>query len=80
MTLSPVEIEHRRFGHSLFGMRRREVRAFMSEVRESLAQLWGERSDLREDNERLRERLSSETLADRVRRMQETLERAAGAR
>lgn len=58
MTLSPFEVERQEFGHSLWGYKSKEVDSFLDEVRNGLAGLWQERSDLREENERLGERVA----------------------
>ena len=61
MTLSPFEVERQEFGTSAMGYRRKEVDSFMDEVRQSMVGLWQERSDLREENERLYERVARST-------------------
>lgn len=61
MTLSPFEVERQEFGHSMMGYKRREVDAFLDEVRNTLVGLWQERGDLREENERLGERVARYT-------------------
>jgi cell division initiation protein len=58
MTLSPFEAERREFGRVPFGYKPRDVEHFVDEVQRSLRDLWQERSDVREDNERLKERLA----------------------
>lgn len=58
MTLSPFEVERQEFGRSPMGYRRQEVDGFLDEVRGTLIGLWQERSDLREENERLSERVA----------------------
>lgn len=57
MTMSPFEVERREFGRAPFGYKSSDVDAFVDEVHRSLSQLWQERSDMREENERLKERL-----------------------
>lgn len=57
MTLSPFEVERREFARAPFGYKPRDVDSFVDEVHRSLGQLWQERSDTREENERLKERL-----------------------
>ena len=57
MTLSPFEVERREFGTAPMGYRKRDVDNFVDEVQRSLRDLWQERSDTREENERLKERL-----------------------
>lgn len=57
MTMSPFEAERREFGRTAFGYRTRDVDTFVDEVHRSLSQLWQERGDAREENERLKERL-----------------------
>lgn len=57
MTLSPFEVERREFGRTAFGYKSRDVDHFLDEVHRSLSQLWQDRSDTREENERLKERL-----------------------
>ncbi len=58
MTLSPFEVERQEFGKAAMGYRRAEVDSFLDEVRLTLQSLWQERSDLREENERLNERIA----------------------
>ncbi len=58
MTLSPFEVERREFGRRLFGYRRTEVDKFLDEIRGTLVGLWQERTDLREQVERLSERVT----------------------
>ena len=58
MTLSPFEVERREFGRAPMGYRTRDVDHFIDEVQRSLRDLWQERSDTREENERLKERLA----------------------
>jgi len=58
MTLSPFEAERREFGSSMLGYKKRDVDHFVDEVQRSLRDLWQERSDTREENERLKERLT----------------------
>lgn len=58
MTMSPFEAERREFGRSPLGYRRRDVDHFVDEVQRSLRELWEARSDTREENERLKERLA----------------------
>jgi cell division initiation protein len=57
MTLSPFEAERREFGRAPFGYKPRDVDHFVDEVQRSLRELWQERGDAREENERLKERL-----------------------
>ena len=58
MTLSPFEVERQEFGKAAMGYRRSEVDSFLDEVRHTLLGLWQERADLREENERLNERVA----------------------
>lgn len=58
MTLSPFEVERQEFGKAVMGYRREEVDSFLDEVRHTLQSLWQERADLREENERLNERIA----------------------
>lgn len=58
MTLSPFEVERQEFGKSALGYRRKEVDDFLRDVRSGLVTLWQERADLREENERLSERIA----------------------
>lgn len=58
MTLSPFEIERQEFGRSAMGYKPREVDAFLNDMHRSVSTLWQERADLREENERLKERLA----------------------
>lgn len=67
MTLSPFEVERREFGTAPVGYRKRDVDSFVDEVHRSMRELWQERSDIREDNERLKERLARfEQLEDQL--------------
>lgn len=67
MTLSPFEVERREFGSAPMGYRKRDVDQFADEVQRSLRDLWEERSDTREENERLKERLARfEQLEDQL--------------
>lgn len=59
MTLSPFEVERREFAKSTRGYKPREVDDFLTDVQHSLTELWQERTDLREENQRLKDRLSS---------------------
>lgn len=59
MTLSPFEAERREFGSAPMGYRKRDVDSFVDEVQRSLRDLWQERGDTRDENERLKERLSA---------------------
>ncbi|MBC7644216.1 MAG: DivIVA domain-containing protein [Thermoleophilia bacterium] len=61
MTMSPFEVERREFGRSAMGYKKTEVDGFLDEVRGSLMGLWQERTDLREENERLNERVARYT-------------------
>ena len=58
MTLSPFEVERREFGRVPFGYKPHDVDQFVDEVHRSLQQLWEDRADVREENERLKERLT----------------------
>jgi cell division initiation protein len=58
MTLSPFEVERREFGSAPMGYKKRDVDHFVDEVQRSLRDLWQERSDTREENERIKERLA----------------------
>jgi cell division initiation protein len=67
MTLSPFEVERREFGSAPMGYRKRDVDQFVDEVHRSLRELWETRSDTREENERLKERLERfEQLEDQL--------------
>ncbi len=67
MTLSPFEVERREFGSAPMGYRKRDVDQFLDEVHRSLRELWETRSDAREENERLKERLARfEQLEDQL--------------
>lgn len=67
MTLSPFEAERREFGRGAFGYRRRDVDHFVDEVQRSLRELWQDRSDARDEVDRLKERLASfEQLEDQL--------------
>src|SRR5690349_6648322 len=67
MTLSPFEVERREFASAPMGYKKRDVDAFVDEVHRSLAQLWQDRSDMREENERIKERLERfEQLEDQL--------------
>lgn len=58
MAVSPFEIERREFGRSFTGYKQSEVDTFLDEVRITMTELWQERGDLREEVERLSERLT----------------------
>lgn len=58
MTLSPFEVERREFGTSPMGYRKRDVDNFIDEIHRTLRELWEERGTVREENERLKERLT----------------------
>jgi cell division initiation protein len=58
MTMSPFEVERQEFGRGPWGYRRREVDRFLDEVQGTLVGLWQERANLREENERLNERVA----------------------
>jgi cell division initiation protein len=67
MTLSPFEVERREFGSAPMGYKKRDVDTFLDEIQRSLRDLWEERGDLREENERLKERLARfEQLEDQL--------------
>lgn len=67
MTLSPFEVERREFGSAPMGYRKRDVDNFVDEIHRTLRELWEERGDLREENERLKERLARfEQLEDQL--------------
>jgi cell division initiation protein len=67
MTLSPFEVERREFGSAPMGYKKRDVDHFIEEVQRSLRDLWQERGDAREENERLKERLTRfEQLEDQL--------------
>lgn len=58
MTLSPFEVERREFSKVPFGYKPSDVDEFVNEVHRSLQQLWEDRADVREENERIKERLT----------------------
>ncbi|MCW2974716.1 MAG: hypothetical protein JWN72_2989 [Thermoleophilia bacterium] len=58
MTLSPFEVERREFARAPFGYKAHDVDQFVDEVHRSLQQLWEDRADVREENERIKERLT----------------------
>lgn len=58
MTMSPFEVERQEFGRGPWGYRRGEVDRFLDEVQQTLVGLWHERATLREENERLNERVA----------------------
>lgn len=58
MTLSPFEVERQEFARAAMGYKRSEVDGFLDEIRHSMVGLWQERADLREENERLSERVA----------------------
>ena len=67
MTLSPFEVERREFGSAPMGYKKRDVDTFLDEIQRSLRDLWQERGDVREENERLKERLARfEQLEDQL--------------
>lgn len=58
MTLSPFEVERQEFPRRLLGYRRDDVDAFLADVQDTLVGLWQDRTELREQMERLTERLT----------------------
>jgi cell division initiation protein len=56
--MSPFEVERQEFGRGPWGYKRSEVNTFLDEVQTTLVGLWQERSQLREENERLNERVA----------------------
>ncbi len=58
MSVSPFEVERQEFGRGMVGYRRKEVDNFLDEIQRTIASLWQERADLREENERLNERVA----------------------
>jgi cell division initiation protein len=58
MTISPFEVERQEFATAPMGYRKREVDRFLDEVRGTLVSMWQERAELREENERLGERIA----------------------
>lgn len=69
--MSPFEVERQEFGRAPFGYRAGEVRRFLDEVRTTLIELWQERTDLRDENERLRDQMRQYT--DLEEQMKKTL-------
>jgi len=53
MALSPVEIRHVRLGRSPFGYRRSATDRLLEEIAESFEEVWRERAELQDVNERL---------------------------
>lgn len=81
MTMSPFEVERREFGTATFGYRKREVDEFVTEVHGTLGKLWEERSELREELERVSERVEryaaqESQLVSTLRLAQESAEKA----
>lgn len=67
MTISPFEVERQEFGTAAMGYRKKDVDHFLQEVKVTLVGLWQERADLREENERLVERIARfESLEDQL--------------
>jgi cell division initiation protein len=53
MTLSPAEIHHVRLGRSPLGYRRSATDRLLEEIAESFEEVWRERAELQDVNERL---------------------------
>jgi cell division initiation protein len=53
MALTPVEIRHVKLGRSLTGYRRTETDRLLEEIVDSFEEVWRERADLQDKNERL---------------------------
>lgn len=58
MSLSPFDVEHKEFPRRPWGYRRDDVDAFLADVQDTLMGMWQERGDLREEVERLNERVA----------------------
>jgi cell division initiation protein len=53
MALTPVEIRHVRLGRGFWGYRRAATDRLLEEIVESFEEVWRERADLQDKNERL---------------------------
>ena len=53
MALSPVEIRHVRLGRGLLGYRRSATDRLLEEIVDSFEEVWRERAELEDVNERL---------------------------
>ena len=53
MTLTPVEIRHVKLGRGLTGYRRTATDRLLEEIVDSFEEVWRERADLQDKNERL---------------------------
>lgn len=53
MALSPVEIRHVRLGRGLLGYRRQATDRLLEEIVDSFEEVWRERADVQDQNERL---------------------------
>jgi cell division initiation protein len=58
MSLTPVEIRHVHLGRRLFGYDRESTDRVLDEIVASFEDVWRERADLRDENERLESELS----------------------
>jgi len=78
MTITPVEVRHARLGRSLFGYNRKQANGLLESIAQSYEETWWERSDLRDEVERLQGELTR--FRDMERLLRDTLmsaERAA---
>ena len=62
MALTPVEIRHVKLGRGFWGYRRAATDRLLEEIVESFEEVWRERADLQDKNERLESYTDLETL------------------
>lgn len=58
MTITPVEVRHARLGRSLVGYNRKQANSLLESIAQSYEETWWERSDLRDEVERLQTELA----------------------
>lgn len=78
MTITPVEVRHARLPRALFGYSRKQTNSLLEAIAQSYEETWWERSDLRDEVERLQAELARFREMDRL--LRDTLmsaERAA---
>jgi cell division initiation protein len=58
MTITPVEVRHARLGRALLGYSRKQTNSLLESIAQSYEETWWERSDLRDEVERLQGELA----------------------
>lgn len=58
MTITPVEVRHARLSRALYGYNRKATNALLESIAQSYEETWWERSDLRDEVERLQAELA----------------------